>query len=216
MTVKELLNDVPRQRSRWLDMKPKGRRLSARLALIAAVLAAALGALACGKGKSEAAGCPTVETNAPAIDERVMAFLSAARAAHHEADIKEHAGDVDGAIALMERLVSMMAPAASETDEVMADAYARLAELRLEKGDVEGADRDVESGLDHVSGATYFRGHLLELGGIVEERRAAALADAGSGREAEEARTRALSLLEEAVRVQEQVITRALDDGGEK
>jgi hypothetical protein len=157
-----------------------------------------------------------VETNAPPIDERVMAFLSAARAVHHEADIKEHAGDVNGAVALMERLVSMQAPAASETDEVIADAYARLAELRLEMGNVEGAGRDVESGLDHVSGATYFRGHLLELEGIVEERRSAALADAGSAGEAEAARLRAVSLLEEAVRVQEQVITRALGDGGEK
>jgi hypothetical protein len=188
----------------------------------AAVLAAALGVLSsCDKGRgtgatgATGAGCPSVETAAAPIDERVMAFLSAARAAHHEADIKEHAGDVDGAVALIERLVAMQAPGASEADEVRADAYARLAELHLEKGDLASADRDVEAGLPYAAGLTYFRGHLLELGGIVEERRADTLTDAGSPHEAQEARARAVGLLEEAVRVQEQVIARALGDGGE-
>jgi hypothetical protein len=206
------------------------RALTARTwMLCAAGLAATLGVLACDQGGrqvsgsagawsklgSAPAGCPSVEPNAPPIDARLMAFLSAARAAHHEADIKERAGDVDGAVALMQRLVAMPAPAASEADEVLADAYARLAELHLGEADLRGADRDVQSGLDHAAGSTYFRGHLLELEGIVEERRASALADAGSPREAAEARARAVSLLEEAVRVQEQVIVRALGDGGE-
>jgi hypothetical protein len=144
-----------------------------------------------------------------------MAFLSAARALHHEADMQERAGDVDAALGSLQRLVALKAPKASESDEVLADAYARLAELRLEKNDVPGAEQEVKQGLDHAAGPTYFRGHLLEVEGLVEERRAATLADAGSAREAAGARARAVSLLEEAVRVQELVIARALADGGE-
>ena len=108
----------------------------------------------------------------------------------------------------------MPAPAAAEVDEVVADTRARLAELRLARGDLDGADRDVRDGLQRVTGPTYFRGHLLEVQGLVEEARATAFVDAGKREEATAAKARAISLLEEAVRVQEQVIDRALADGG--
>ena len=62
-----------------------------------------------------------------------------------------------------------------------------------------------------MQGPTYFRGHLLEVEGLVEEARAGALADAGKSDEAVRGAGReAVTLLEEAVRVQEQVIDRAL------
>ena len=185
------------------------------IAVFAAGLAGTLCVLGCSRGRGTAEGCPSVDTTTPPIDEHIMAFLSAARAMHHEADIKEHAGDDDGAIEVLERLVSMRAPAATEADEVLADAYARLAELRLRKNDVPAADREIRSGLDHAAVTTYFRGHLLELEGIVEETRAALLVDAGETKEAAEARARAVSLLEEAIQVQGKVIARALGDGGE-
>ena len=169
---------------------------------------------ACHRGGTTG-GCPTTKAE-PAIDEPVMAFLSAARALHHEADIKERSGDVDGAIAPLERLVAMPAPRAIEVDEVLADARARLAELRLQGGDVEGAARDVEAGLLGVQGPTYFRGHLLEVEGRIEEARAERLADRGHPEEASRAKTRAVTLLEQAVHVQEQVIDRALADGGQR
>jgi hypothetical protein len=181
--------------------------------LLAITLGLGGGVAAC-RSEPAGAGCPGVESSSPPIDPPVMAFLSAARALHHEADIREAEGDVPGAIAALERLVAMSAPRAVEVDEVLADARARLAELRLERGDVDGAQRDVEQGLRHVQGPTYFRGHLLEVEGRVEERRAAALGDAGHAAEATKARAHAVSLLEEAVRVQEQVIERALADGG--
>jgi hypothetical protein len=110
--------------------------------------------------------------------------------------------------------VALPAPVAVEVDEVVADARARLAELRLGQGDVDGADRDVHAGLERVKGPTYFRGHLLEVAGLLEEARAGALADAGKSEEAARARARAVDLLEEAVRVQERVIDRALAEGG--
>jgi tetratricopeptide (TPR) repeat protein len=190
---------------------------SASLLLGAIALAAGAGAAlsACRGGEVTVSGCPSSEASSPPIDPSLMAFLSAARALHHEADIKESQGDLAGAIAALERLVRTPAPRAVEVDEVLSDAHARLAELRLKKGDLEGAAQDVARGLDLARQPTYFRGHLLEVSGLVEEARAAALADAGKTEEAARAKSKAIGLLEDAVRVQEQVIREALGvDGG--
>jgi len=180
---------------------------------IALTGAAGLGVAAC-RSEGSSAGCPSAQPAAPPVDEALMAFLSAARALHHEADLHERAGDRQGAVASLERLVALPAPRAVEVDEVLADAHARLAELHLQQGNLEAADRDVQAGLERVKGPTYFRGHLLEVEGLLEEARAGALADAGKADEASRARARAVGLLEEAVQVQERVIDRALADGG--
>ncbi len=186
------------------------------LALCLALVGAA-GLVAC-RNEPGATGCPSAEPEGKPIDARVMAFLSSARALHHEADMHERSGDVAGAIAALERLVAMQPPAAVEVDEVLADTHARLAELKLGSNDLDGAKREVEAGLLRAQGATYFRGHLLEVEGLVEEARAARLADAGHADEAAGARTRAMALLEEAVRVQQQVIEQTLPatDGGSR
>jgi hypothetical protein len=167
----------------------------------------------CARKTESVRGCPSA-TAAPPLDTTVMAFLSAARALHHEADVKDDSGDLPGAIKALEKLVSMPRPHASEVDEVLADAHARLAEMRLATRDWDGADRDVRAGLDHAPESTYFRGHLLEVAGRVEEGRAGAAADAGKKDEAARARARSVDLLEQAVRVQQQVIERSLTDGG--
>jgi tetratricopeptide (TPR) repeat protein len=153
------------------------------------------------------------------VDTEIMAFLSEARALHHEANMKEESGDLAAAVSAMERLVAARRPhperKAPEIEEVLADAYARLAELRLKKGELDPAAGAVKSGLEHVAEATYFRGHLVEVQGLVEEARAAQLADAGNAAEAARAREHAIQLLEEVVKIQEQVIQRSLSkDGG--
>jgi tetratricopeptide (TPR) repeat protein len=193
------------------------------LGYLALALAAALalplgvGGLAACRTEPGASGCPSAEPGGKPIDSSVMAFLSIARARHHKADMREKSGDVPGAIVELEPLVAMQAPAAVEVDEVLADTHARLAELRLASNDLDGAKREVEAGLLRARSATYFRGHLLEVEGLVEEARAARLADAGHADEAAGARTRAMALLEEAVRVQQQVIEQALPgDGGSR
>jgi hypothetical protein len=185
---------------------------------LAAALALPLGVVGLAACRTEPgiSGCPSAEPEGKPIDSSVMAFLSVARARHHKADLRERSGDVPGAIAELEQLVDLRAPAAVEVDEVLADTHARLAELRLGSNDLDGAKREVEAGLLRAQGATYFRGHLLEVEGLVEEARAARLADAGRTDEAAGARTRAMALLEEAVRVQQQVIEQTLPagDGG--
>lgn len=155
-----------------------------------------------------------------AVDTPIMAFLSEAHALHHQANIKEESGDIPGAIAAMERLVAAARPhperKAPEVEEVLADAYGRLAELRLRNGELDLAAIAVKTGLDHVTDPTYFRGHLVEVQGLIEEARAAQLTDAGNAAEAARAREHAIQLLEEVVKIQDQVIKSSLGkDGGQ-
>jgi hypothetical protein len=184
---------------------------------IALVLVAAFGVVpACSRHEGGA------DDGTP-VDTEIMAFLSEERALHHEANMKEESGDLAGAVTAIERLVAARRPhpdrkgplAPPEVEEVLADAYARLAELRLKKGELDPAAGAVKSGLEHVAEATYFRGHLVEVQGLVEEARAAQLADAGNAVEASRAREHAIQLLEEVVKIQDQVIQRSLGkDGG--
>jgi hypothetical protein len=173
--------------------------------------------LALGVGFTATPGCSRHEggdDNAPAVDTEIMAFLSEARALHHQANIAEEGGDLSAAIHAMDRLVTARRPhpqrTTPEVEEVLADAYARLAELRLKKGELEPAGLAVKNGLEHVAEATYFRGHLVEVQGLIEEARAAQLADAGRAEEAKKAREHAIQLLEEVVKIQDQVIQRSL------
>ncbi|HEV3193248.1 MAG TPA: hypothetical protein VGY54_22220 [Polyangiaceae bacterium] len=189
--------------------RPRGADL--RRAMLGSIALYALATAACHRGDA-LTGCPDAE--GAAIDQRTMAFLSIARALHHEADIDESRGDLPGAIVVLERLVATAAPRAAEAEEVLADAHARLAELHLKRRDLDGANLAVKAGLQHAREPTYFRGHLIEVQGLVEEARANALADAGKTQEAVQAKGRAMGLLEQAVRLQEQVIERALADGG--
>jgi hypothetical protein len=160
------------------------------------------------------------DTDATPVDTEVMAFLSAARALHHEANVKEDSADLPGAIAALDRLVALPTPhpgsTVPEVEEVMADAYARRAELRLRARDLDGAGQDVNAGLARAKEPTYFRGHLLEVRGLVDEARASTLVDAGKSEEAARAKARAIESFEEAVSVQSKVIERTLggDAGG--
>jgi len=187
----------------------------------AALLTAALlvAAAVCGCSRSDRAVSRRVEADAgTALDQETMAFLSKARALHHEANLKEETGDARGAAIEVERIVRTNRPHPGQTvpeiEEVLADAWARLAELDVRVGDVKGAEDAAKEGLTHAREPTYFRGHLLEVQGIAEESRSEALADAGDAPGAAKARGAAMRLLEEAVAVQDRVIAEALDAGG--
>ncbi len=190
----------------------RARSSCARIALVLSMLAAVASTPACRRDAAR-------EDGALAVDTALMAFLSAARALHHEANLKEESGDVDGAIRAMDHLVTAPRPhperTTPEIEEVLADSYARLAELHLRKGMPDAAADAVTKGLTHAAGTTYFRGHLVEVQGFVEAARAAELGDAGKSGEAARMRDRAAAQLEEAVKIQEQVILRSLPaDGG--
>lgn len=153
------------------------------------------------------------------VDTALMAYLSEARALHHQANLKEQAMDLPGATDAMRRLVAAATPhggrATPEVEEVLADAYARLGELLLQQNELGPAGDAIAKGLEHAARRTYFRGRLLEVEGLVEEARAASLADAGKLEDAVKARQRAIALLEDVVRIQAEVIQRSTEgDGG--
>lgn len=150
-----------------------------------------------------------------AIDEVLLAYLSQARAHHHEADLAEDAGDTKGAIAALERLLARPRPRqAPEIDEVVADTHARLGDLRSRLGDFDRAGDDVDRGLAVAPKISYFQGHLHEVRGLVEERRSKALAAKGDADGAAKARENAMKAYEEAIAIQGEVIKRGTQDGG--
>jgi hypothetical protein len=187
-------------------------RLGLRSMFVAVLVAAAsagAGLVAC-----ERASDATRDGGA-AVDVPLMAFLSEARSLHHEANVREAENDPAGALRALERLVAAERPKGlPEVEEVLADTFARMAELHTRMNDLAAASRDVEAGLAHAPSPTYFRGHLLEVDGVLEEARASTLADAGQADEASRARARAVELLRQAVAIQERVIRGALDDSG--
>jgi len=179
----------------------------------AILVAVAVFAIGCKGNNSAGGGGEGESSNGQVVDMELMAFLSEARALHHQANLKEESGDVAGAVSAMERLVSARRPhdgKAPEVQEVLADAYARLAELELKRSGLARAAEAVKTGLVHAPEPTYFRGHLVEVEGLIEEARASELADAGNASEASKSREKAIQLLEEVVKIQDQVIQRSL------
>jgi len=168
---------------------------------------------------SDRAPIPSASTEAGTpVDPTLLAFLSRARSAHHRADAFEEQGKLDQAIAELMRVVHGPVPrptdAYPETREVLADTHARLADLRSRQGQFAQALSDIQTGLDLAEAPTYFRGHLFEVRGLLEERRSQALREAGDETGAEQARQRALEAFDQAMTIQAKVIEGALGEEG--
>jgi hypothetical protein len=148
------------------------------------------------------------------VDPILLAFLSRARSAHHAADLREAAGDSAGALGALQTLAGGEVPSGNlpEVDEVLADTRARIADLLSRSGRFDQADAEIGSGLEHARTPSYFRGHLFEVRGLVEERREKDLRAKGRGQEADQARERSLNAYEEAMKIQADVI-RSADPG---
>jgi len=142
------------------------------------------------------------------VDPLLLAFLSKARSAHHLADQHEAKSDRSSALRVLEGLVSQPAPSGGlpEVDEVLADTHARIADLMSQAGRFDQADAALTAGLTHAKAPTYFRGHLFEVRGLVEERREKALRSTGRGQEADQAHERSLEAYEAAMKIQAEVI----------
>jgi hypothetical protein len=160
--------------------------------------------------------CPCDQSAAKPVDPVLLAWLSKARTLHHLADLSEDEGSLDKALATLEDLVGGALPAGPppEVAEVMADTYARLAELRARRGQYERAEMDIAAGLRFAPAPTYFRGHLLEVRGLVFQRESVDLEKAGKTDDAARAREKASAASLEAVRIQDEVIQSTLGDAG--
>src|SRR6186713_2346647 len=99
--------------------------------------------------------CPGLDAGAP-VDPILLAFLSRARSAHHLADNREADGDLTASATPLEQLVAGPLPRvgsaelAPEVREVLADTFARLADLHSRQGAFERALEDVQRGLAQV------------------------------------------------------------------
>ncbi len=178
-------------------------------------------AIACALGFAlvSTAGCPgpRKRDHGAEIDPSSMSFLSAARALHHQADMMEDAGNPREAIEALERARTMPRGSLTrEMREVLADTTARIAELRLQLGEVEQAQKSIAEGLTFADQPGYFRGHLLEVRGRVLEAEAKKLKADGHLALAETKRREALLSFDEAVRMHEDVIRSRLADGGNR
>jgi tetratricopeptide (TPR) repeat protein len=159
--------------------------------------------------------CPCEPGSSPVVDPKLIAFLSKARSAHHEADLAEQLDDRRRAIKVLEQIVQgPRPPLAPEVVEVLADTYARIADLRSGLGDFDAARHDVDGGLELAVTPTHFRGHLFEMKGVIEERRAKALAEKGDAAGAEKAKQAAIQAFQQAIEIQDEVISKALGDAG--
>ena len=125
-------------------------------------------------------GCAKQVGSSEAVDDVLLAYLSNARSLHHEADLAEDGADLPKAVVALERLLAKPEPRkAPEIDEVIADTHARVADLQSRLGQFDAAARHVTDGLSRAPAVSYFRGHLFEVRGLVEERRAKALSAKG-------------------------------------
>lgn len=178
------------------------------------VLLAALGLSGCGRSDAGSDACACAA--APVVDAALLAFLSKARAAHHQADLAQDDGNLELAITALDGVVRGPRPTTAsgergpEVAEVLADTRARLADLRSDLGDFPLALRDVDDGLALATRPTHFRGHLFETRGVVLERQARALDARGEVQGAARAKSDALDAFDAAIKIQDQVITEAL------
>jgi hypothetical protein len=144
------------------------------------------------------------------IDPDLMAFLSRARAAHHLADLREDTEPLAAAAALV-AVVDGPIPGRdharpAEAREVLADTQARIADLQSRNSEFDTALEHIESGLRLVPEVSYFRGHLFETRGLVEQRRSDYLTQRSEREAAQAAKIRALEAFEIAMQIQAEVI----------
>jgi hypothetical protein len=193
--------------------------------VIAALALGLVGLTGCAKSDPAAArrdDCTCA--GSPVVDAALLAFLSKARSAHHEADLAEGQGDRARAVAALDKLALGPRPAAAgglppEAAEVLADTFARLADLRSQSGDHAGGLRNLETGLSLAERPTHFRGHLFEMKGVILERLAKEQDAAHEATPAKLTKARAMDAFETAIKIQDQVIDEALSghpahDGG--
>jgi hypothetical protein len=183
-----------------------------RFLLILAALVA-LAVASCAKHEERSlAGC--VDGDSAPVDPVLLAFLSRARSAHHLADQHEESGELAAAIGALDKMITGPVPGGSapppEVREVLADTHARLADLTSKSGQFDDAAGHVERGLELAREVTYFRGHLFEVRGLLEERRATQLAESGDTTEAAAAKKRALDAFEQSMEIQAEVIQKAV------
>jgi hypothetical protein len=137
----------------------------------------------------------------------LLAALGIAEGLQHQADELEALGDLPGAIDAVEGVLSVTFPEdGTDREDVRLDAYGRIAELELARGDLEAARAAIERGRAEASRDGYFHARLLLALGRVQQARAAALRDGGDEGGARAASLEAVATLEESIAMNQRVL----------
>lgn len=172
--------------------------------------------VACAEGETQPAPASDCAAGRAVVDPALLAFLSKAKAVHHQADIAEEEGDLAAAVEALAQLVA--GPVAGgdepppEAREVLADTLARMAELDSRRGRFDLAKGHIDRGLELAVERTHFRGRLMEVRGVVEQRLHDQLTERGDESAAQAAKERAIEAFQEAIAIQDEVIQRSLGD----
>lgn len=190
--------------------------------LLAGLATASAGTMvACAEQETQPQTAPDCGVGRPVVDAALLAFLSKAKVVHHRADIAEQEDDLAGAVAALGQLTNGPIPAGAgdnaeqpppEAREVLADTLARMAEIDSRRGKFEEGKAHIERGLELAVEKTHFRGRLMEVLGVVEQRRHEELLEEGDEERAKEARERAIDAFQKAIAIQDDVITKSLGE----
>lgn len=155
-------------------------------------------------------GCASAELDeaggAPSLS--LLSALGIAQGLQHQADELELLGDVDGAVAHLEEVFEIPFPEGAEADReaMRLDAYGRIAELELSRGERASARTAIERGISEATSDSYFFARLLLARGRVEQAEARALRESGDEAGARAASLSAVTTLEESIAMNQRVL----------
>lgn len=170
------------------------------------VILAVLAALAGCKSSGDDPGRVTQVTEPrDAVSEELMLALGQAKNFHGKADVYLKNGEVDRAIAEVERVLKIaFPPAAPEAEDVLLDARARLAKLLLGKGDVKAARQVVIDGIGSATRESFFLANLHTVHGEILEAQAV-LVEEGDAESATLLRRDAIAEFDRSIAINEKL-----------
>jgi hypothetical protein len=140
-------------------------------------------------------------------DQALLAAIGMAQARMHEADELEDRGDRAAAIESAREVLDVPFPeGAPEREDVRLDAWGRIAELELARGDDAAAERATDEGLREVTRRGYFEARLYIVRGRIHRARAESFRAAGDEASARRESDAALEALERSIDINAEVL----------
>lgn len=156
-----------------------------------------------------AAGCGSdaPQSSRQAPSQALLSAIGTAQALQHESDEHEARGEIPLAIESARRVLDVpFAPSAPEREDVRLDAYGRIAELELGRGDASAAETQANLGLAESTRDSYFRARLHVVLGRVHQSRAAHLRETGDDTAARTESEAAIDELERSIAINRVVL----------
>lgn len=164
-----------------------------------------------------AVGCASQPSSGspPLASQALLSAIGTAQALQHESDVHEARGEIPLAIESARRVLDVPFPSgAAEREDVRLDAFGRIAELELERGDLDAARTQADAGLSESTRDSYFRARLHVVLGRVHELRAAHLRETGDLAGARAESEAAIEELEQSIAINRVVLGITAPAGG--